>query len=115
MNEREAKDLTSLAFPESHGLSTDDGSLYYTFRLRHFSKLSLNATSEHTYSFGYTLFTQLKDPQSKRGYTQRAVVILSDMHPQIEFFYQLVGILASKAQEQGILKLFYDTIADTWP
>ena len=48
--------------------------------------MPLVATSANTYSFGYAMFSQKKDAQSKRGYTQRAVVIVSDMHPHIEFF-----------------------------
>jgi hypothetical protein len=54
--------------------------------LRHLSKLPLVAISANTYSFGYVMFSQKKDAQSNRGYTQRAVVIVSDMHPHIEFF-----------------------------
>ena len=42
LHEREEKDLTSLAFPESNSLQQGDGTLYYTFRLRHYSPLPLN-------------------------------------------------------------------------
>lgn len=119
MHPKEEKDLTSLAFPDSNSLQSSEGTLQYSFRLRHFSKLGLNAMSagEHSFSFGYTLFSQKKDPTSKRGFTQRAVVLISDMHPQIEFFYQLVGILASKCLDgdspqevSSTLKAFYDTV-----
>ncbi|TNV84983.1 hypothetical protein FGO68_gene2012 [Halteria grandinella] len=122
LHPREEKDLTSLAFPESNSLQQTEGVLQYTFRLRHFSKLSLNATapSEHGFSFGYTLFSQQRDPSSKRGFTQRAVVIISDMHPQIEFFYRLVGIVGSKVLDaqtgvMDVLRQVYDTVALTWP
>ena len=86
LHDREEKDLMALGFPESHQLQHGEGSLHYSFRLRHHSKLPLVATSANTYSFGYAMFSQKKDAQSKRGYTQRAVVIVSDMHPHIEFF-----------------------------
>ena len=42
MHPKEEKDLVSLAFPESHSLQNSDGTLYYTFRLRHFSPIALN-------------------------------------------------------------------------
>jgi hypothetical protein len=78
--------------------------------------------SDHSFSFGYTLFSQRKDPSSKRGFTQRAVVLISDMHPQIEFFYQLVEILASKCLDlppqqssEETLRAFYETVVSEWP
>ena len=78
----EEKTITSLAFPESNSLSTAEGQLQYTFRLRGFSSLPLGAisTSEQSFTFGYTLFTQRKDPKSSRGYTQRSLVIISDLY-----------------------------------
>jgi hypothetical protein len=54
---KEEKDIMSLAFPESNSLNCE-GSLKYTFRLRTYSKLPLNAMSatEHNFSFGFTIF-----------------------------------------------------------
>ena len=48
---------------------------------------------------------------------QRAVVIVSDMHPQTEFFNQLVGILASTCLSDipGTLRDFYETVSGKWP
>ena len=60
---KEAKDITSLAFPESNSLQQSEGSVHYTFKVRHHSTLALQAMSaqEHLYSFGFTLFNQQRD------------------------------------------------------
>ena len=57
LHDREEKDLMALGFPESHQLQHGEGSLHYSFRLRHHSKLPLVATSANTYSFGYAMFS----------------------------------------------------------
>ena len=57
MHEREEKDLMALGFPEGHQLQQGEGTLHYTFRLRHYSKLPLNASSANTFSFGYAMFS----------------------------------------------------------
>jgi hypothetical protein len=124
MHEKELKDLVSLGFPESHSLQTGDGTLYYTFRLRHFSPLPLNNCPQGGFHMCYTLFSQQRDPRSKRGYTQRAVCIVSQWSPpQVEFFYQLVGILGSKvlqldmdeSERSRVLQEFYRAVATEWP
>ena len=43
------------------------------------------------------------------------------MHPQIEFFYQLVGILGSRCTQEvssggtDVLKQFYEAVVMGWP
>lgn len=97
LHSTEEKTITSLAFPESNSLSMNEGNLLYTFRLRHFNKLPLSAISpqEHSFSFGFTLFNQRRDSASSRGYTQRSIVIVTDLY-FVQFYYQLVEILASQ-------------------
>ncbi len=92
----EEKDITCLAFPESNSLQCE-GSLEYTFRIRHYTKLPLGAISpsEHNFSFGFTIFNQRKDSRVTRGFSQRSIVIVSDLY-FIQFYYQLVEIIASK-------------------
>eukprot|EP00347_Sterkiella_histriomuscorum_P000425 403375913 len=128
----EEQNIARLAFPESNSLAMNEGNLLYTFRLRHFNKLPLNAISpqEHQFSFGFTLFNQHKDSKSSRGYTQRSIVIVSDLY-FVQFYYQLVGIVASKCLTDSngraqyddygelmspdkILKQFYDILSE-WP
>lgn len=47
------------------------------------------------------------------------MVLLSDLQPpQVEFFHQLVGILASKcltSEISEVLRSFYETVGTQWP
>lgn len=130
INAKEEKDITSLAFPESNSLNCE-GDLRFTFRLRHSSKVPLFSVSpsEHTFSYGFTIFKQRKDHKVARGYTQRSIVIITDLY-FTQFFYELIEIIASKCDcyyqnkanniemdksaIQGVLKSFYDCITQEW-
>jgi len=96
LHQKEEKDITSLAFPESNSLNCE-GDLKFTFRLRHFSSLPLMAIapSEQHFSFGFTLFNQRRDQKVARGFTQRSIAIITDLY-FAQFYYELVEIVASK-------------------
>jgi Transport protein Avl9 len=81
-DDQTAKRAALLALPDSHGTTSKNGSslveLCYAFRLRIDETPLCNASSlDHDYLFGASLFRTRKDSKAKRGYIQRAVVVLT--------------------------------------
>jgi len=127
----EKKDITSLAFPESNSIS-GEATHRYTFRLRHCKRFALDpsdsklplsavAATEHSFSYGFTVFSQKKDPQNPRGFSQRSIVVITDLY-FFSLFYQIAEILSSRlfadegspAQTAEVLQAFYEATA-AWP
>ncbi|KAF9065860.1 hypothetical protein BDP27DRAFT_1228430 [Rhodocollybia butyracea] len=113
---KESENIAFGAFPDS--LQFDEGSQIHSFRIRG-EKISVSSekrpASIDGFIYGFSHFTQKRDPTSKRGYEQRSVVILTS-HPYPAFFSAILSIFGPLFQEHGapMLEAACHNIA-TWP
>ncbi|KAE9409613.1 hypothetical protein BT96DRAFT_984670 [Gymnopus androsaceus JB14] len=98
---QEGANVAFSAFPGS--LQFDQGSQIHSFRIRG-EKITVSSekrpASSDEFIYGFSHFTQKRDPTSRRGYEQRSVVILTS-HPYPAFFSAISSIFGPMSQEHG--------------
>jgi len=113
----EKENIAFSSFPDS--LRSDEGSQFHSFRIRdHGSRTELSALSVQRpealdgFLYGYAHFCQRRDTSSKRGYSQRSVVLLTQLqYPAL--FTEIIrrfGLLYDK-HGTGILESALHNIA----
>ncbi|KIK62649.1 hypothetical protein GYMLUDRAFT_242791 [Collybiopsis luxurians FD-317 M1] len=113
---KELENVAFSAFPDS--LQFDQGSQIHSFRIRG-ERIGVSSekrpANADEFIYGYSYFTQKRDPSSKRGYEQRSAVILT-YHPYPAFFSAVLSIFGPLFQEHGLpmLESACHNIA-TWP
>jgi hypothetical protein len=106
-----------LAFPDSN--SSQLGDSQFHFRIRRNGSGNGGCDFNHKYEiygthpnfmvdtthyYGYSFFRQVRDPENKRGYFQKSVVMLTSL-PYHSLFYELVKMVAPEYFENGLTAL----------
>ncbi|KIM35253.1 hypothetical protein M413DRAFT_20781 [Hebeloma cylindrosporum] len=111
----ESENIAFCAFPDS--LQFDQGSQSHSFRIREqYSPPSeTRPATNDGFIYGFSHFIQRRDASSKRGYKQRALVILTQ-HQYPALYSSLVGIFGPLFENHGapMLESACHNIA-TWP
>ncbi|KAK7044084.1 hypothetical protein VNI00_007800 [Paramarasmius palmivorus] len=110
---QEAANIAFSSFPDS--LQFDQGSQNHSFRVRELPDDERCPITNDGFLYGYAHFTQRRSPQSKRGYEQRSVVILTH-HPYPALFTSITSVFGPLFEAHGIpmLESACHNIA-TWP
>ncbi|KAJ2934705.1 hypothetical protein H1R20_g2415, partial [Candolleomyces eurysporus] len=95
----EEENIAFSAFPDS--LQFDQGSQVHSIRIRKDQSSSDNLTTLDGFIYGFSHFTQRRDPTSKRGYQQSSVVILTQ-HQYPALFSSLTSVLGPLFQSHGL-------------
>ncbi|KAL0577978.1 hypothetical protein V5O48_004015 [Marasmius crinis-equi] len=96
LSPEESSNIAFSAFPDS--LQFDQGSQNHSFRIR---EPNHRPGSLDGFLYGFSHFTQRRDSQSKRGYDQRSLVILTH-HPYPSLFTSLSSIFGPLFEAHGI-------------
>ncbi|KAK0434313.1 hypothetical protein EV421DRAFT_1840584 [Armillaria borealis] len=98
----ESENIAFLSFPDS--LQFDQGSQNHSFRIRE-HQLSISSEKRPApidgYIYGFSHFSQRRDPTSKRGYEQRSLVFLTH-HPYPALFSSLSSIFGPLFSAHGL-------------
>ncbi|KAF8333860.1 hypothetical protein F5887DRAFT_991661 [Amanita rubescens] len=100
----ESENIAFSAFPDSPQF--DQGSQVHSFRIREplqslATEHSKRLPTKDGFIYGYSHFTQKRDPSSKRGYCQRSVVILTELqYPAL--FTRIVSIFGPLYDLHGL-------------
>ena len=78
-------------------VSSPDDCAYIILYVLHFQ-------ADTTHYYGYSYFRQVRDPDNKRGYFQKSVVVLTSL-PYHSLFYELVKLMAPEYFENGLTAL----------
>lgn len=92
--------VATLAFPESNGVTQAAHNFFFRFRLIP----SEESKEEQRFLFGFSHYTVQKDAANPRGYTQQALVLLTQLY-FTTFYSQLASALPPSPE---FLKEFYD-------
>ncbi|KAF8896541.1 hypothetical protein BD779DRAFT_1608730 [Infundibulicybe gibba] len=98
----EEENIAFSAFPDS--LQFEQGSQIHSFRIReHLTSTDNQKRSQSVdgYIYGFSHFTQRRDPSSRRGYQQQSVVVLTQ-HPYPALFYSIISTFGPLFQKHGI-------------
>ncbi|TFK75071.1 DUF1630-domain-containing protein [Pluteus cervinus] len=97
----EAENISFASFPDS--LQFEQGSQTHSFRIREHPPPSgpQRAQSKDGFLYGFSHFTQKRDENSKRGYMQRSVVVLTHLEYPA-FFTSIASIFGPLYQAHGI-------------
>jgi len=108
LSEKDRSNICYLSFPDSN--SGLNGDTQYTFRFRQSSShFCEHNETEFSYSrhippvyekdsshfYGTVYFNQLRDPQKKRGYQQKSLVLISRL-PYVTFFTHTLELIAKE-------------------
>ncbi|KAI0346542.1 DUF1630-domain-containing protein [Trametopsis cervina] len=120
LNAAEESNIAFSAFPDSP--QTESGSYTHSFRIRCPESLAkstlgtvIPAADPDGFIYGFSYFTQRRDPTSKRGYQQRSLVILTQYaYPAL--FYTLLSYLGQEFLAHGgpMVEVACHNIAN-WP
>ncbi|KAK7690847.1 hypothetical protein QCA50_005949 [Cerrena zonata] len=102
----ENENIAFSSFPDAP--QTEEGSQLHSFRIRQVEQLEDKTQrpdpdrpqSVDGFMYGFSCFTQRKDPSSKRGYQQRSLVILTK-HSYPALFYTLLFSLGQSFLHHG--------------
>ncbi|PSR72943.1 hypothetical protein PHLCEN_2v11180 [Hermanssonia centrifuga] len=104
LSDPEAENIAFSSFPDSP--QSESGSYIHSFRIRH-PEISASdpppknsPVTKDGFIYGFSHFTQRRDPTSKRGYQQRSLVILSQ-HEYPSLFYTLLSYLGQSFLSHG--------------
>ncbi|KIY44060.1 DUF1630-domain-containing protein, partial [Fistulina hepatica ATCC 64428] len=109
----EAENIAFSAFPDSSQF--EQGFQIHSFRIRETVSPDKPPISPEGFIYAFSYFSQRKYTQSKRGYQQRSVVILTHLQYPV-LFTQVLGICGHLYEEHGaiMLETACHNIA-TWP
>ena len=117
LSEEESKRIAYLSLPDSYNSDQDrDASnLSFTFRTRRDTNVPLLVTTEHVFDYGFVYFRRSRDRSARRGYVQKAIVIVTPA-PYTGLFSRVANILGPLyfAYGEAILESAYRNI-QSWP
>ena len=122
LSPEERKRIAYLSLPDSYNSDQDrDGSnVDFTFRTRRDTSTPLvtaigSSHAPHSYDYGYVYFRRSRDPSVRRGYVQKAVVVVTPA-PFTGLFHRVARILGPLYFEYGetILESAYRNMS-MWP
>ena len=109
------KSISVMGFPETNHL-TQEGDLGFIFKIRNDYNIPLkgNSLDSHSFNYCYTLFIQKKKKESKRGYIQKSIIIISPSLSKY-YFFKLLYLLKDLLNDEltisnNTLELFLNSV-----